>query len=228
MKGRSMLKRKPHENPIYDHMKRDRDYGPRDPYKRRVANEPPEWRYWNKKLSVSLDEAICLTLNFDPKSYYSDDSHSWKYNELSDFAESSISDGSLQFQYKSNENFRAGDWLQWLKRINETAPKEWRPIDLAAERDEEPTVKGGLRYEEAVAAAIIMCDDPSVLVPTTLDDLYQFMIGHKENFPVNCGTNLSVDLESIKRQVRRDAEEYGLDNKNPLKDPRITAKADKM
>ena len=109
-----------------------------------------------------------------------------------------------------------------------TAPKEWRPIDLAAERDEKPTVKGGPRYEEAVAAAIIMCDLPNVSTPTTLDELYQFMVDHKEKFSVNCGPNSSLDLENIKRQVRRDAEEYGLDNKNPLKDPRFTAKADKM
>lgn len=214
--------RKPHENPDWDHLIRVRDYDTRDPKKPRVANEPPEWHYWNRMPNVSLDEAICLTLNFDPRSYLSKDSHSWRYNELRDFAKSSILDGSLQFQNKfTREKFRAVDWLQWLKRIDKTAPKEWRPIDLAAERDEEPTVKGGPRYEEAVAAAIIMCDDPSVPIPPTLDDLYRFMIDHNERFPVNCGTNLSVDIESIERQVRRDAKKHDLDNKNPLKDLRF-------
>lgn len=214
-----MFIRKPHENPISDHMKRDHDYGPRDPYKRRVANEPPEWRYWNKKSNVSLDEAILLTLNFDPRSYYSDDSHSWRYSELSDFAESSILDGSLQFQYKSNENFRAVDWLQWLNMVEYTAPDEWRPFGFNRGDDSSQSANAyearyKSHYDEAVKIAIAMAESNELSAPTCLTQLYYHMEVNMNDCPVNYGSAKKLKMATVQKYVRSGGG-------NPLKDPRF-------
>ncbi len=214
-----MEKRKPHENPIYDHMKRARDYGPRHPYPRPVANEPPEWRYWNKKSNVSLDEAILLTLNFDPRSYYSDDSHSWRYSELSDFAESSILDDSLQFQYKSIENFRAVDWLQWLTMVEYTAPDEWRPF--GSNRGDDSSQSANVyearyksHYDEAVDIAIAMAESEILPTPTTLKQLIGHMDDNRKLCPVNYGSGKSPKTGTVEKNVRSGGG-------HPLKDPRF-------
>ena len=188
-------------------MKRDRDYGPRDPYKRRVSNESPEWRYWNKRTNVSLDEAILLTLNFDPRSYYSYDSNSWRYNELQEFAESSILDGSLQFQYKSNENFRAVDWLQWLNIVEYTAPDEWRPFGSNRARYK-------LHYDEAVKILIAMAESERLKTPTTLKQLFRYMENNPKLCPVNYGSDKLPKTATVQRNVRSGGG-------NPLRDPRF-------
>ena len=215
-----MEKRKPHKHPYTDYMARAQFYGPRNPKNPPVANEPPDWLYWNRKRNVSLDEAICLTLNFDPKSYYSDSSHSWRYSDLQDYAESSILDASLQFQNKfTSKKFRAVDWLQWLKMLKISAPDEWHPVGSNHE-DESSEIANVIdarlkpNYDEAVDIAIAMAESEILPTPTTLKQLFGYMENNPKLCPVNYGSGKKPKIATVEKNVRSGGG-------HPLKDPRF-------
>jgi len=188
-------------------MLRLRHYDPQDPNKPRVRNEPPEWSYWNRVL-VDLDEAICLTLNIDPKSYYSDSSNSRTYNNLYDYANSSISDGSLQYQNKfTGEKFRAVDWLKWLEMMELHAPDEWLPVgsnrgDDSSESANAYEARYKPNYEEAVDIAIAMAESNELSTPTCLAQLYYHMETHMNDCPVNYGSAKKPKMATVEKYVR--------------------------
>ena len=49
-----------------------------------IGNTPVDWRYWNRKPVISQNEAICLTINLDPRKYVKqlDSEKTKRYREL--------------------------------------------------------------------------------------------------------------------------------------------------
>lgn len=183
-----------------------------------VVNKPPEWPYWNRVATVTQHNAICLSLNLDPRSFYSNNPNMQRYREILDIAGSHIANGSLRYLNRSVKTFRVTDWLLWLQRTDIPVPEGWRPIGLGLELDDQRVFNDGPFWTEAVDAALMMRDDPKVQLPRTQQQLYEYMLRNRGDFP-NCCPASVQNFGAIAKRVYRERECESL--KNPLKDPRF-------
>ena len=184
---------------------------------RRPSNTPARYEYWNHVPAVTIDQFTYLIFGCDPGTKLIMKTRQKRADLLLLIhAHEAVDTFPKPIDpWAANPLYAAVELIEWAEPLGYRA-KDWKPINVTAE--------GGPRYEEAVAASIHMVDDLNVPTPTTLDELYEYMINNKERFPINCGPDASLDIESIKRQVRREAKRYDLDNKSPLKDLRFRKK----
>ena len=159
---------------------------------------------------ISLDEAICLTLDGRPNDVFFREAHKRRYLELERLVASHRVAGSLQFL--NNNQIHAIDWLNWLGRVEIEPPKEWQPVGIT------DTV-GGPCWEDAVKIAIEMRDDPDIGKPRTQDQLYEHILKNRDRCP-NCCPPSVRNWDAIKQRVYRERKDELV--KDPLKDPRFS------
>ena len=181
--------------------------------------KPLDWMYWNRMPVLTLQQAICLTLNFDPKPYYSGQLNSLypsSYHELSEIAQAHILDGSLQYLNQSVKNLRVIDWLQWLQTIDIPIPDGWQPTGVTESTEKADSFDSRYKehYEEAVNTAIAMAESLDVSAPTKQKQLYDYMENHSSDCSVNFAGGKQLKITTIERNVRDGGG-------NPLQDPRF-------
>ena len=184
----------------------------------RRLSKAANYDYYNKFPSLDVEQCIMLLIDVEPGTPIRTQVEKDQYDRVIKLA---VSFGRAKqkpfadWHVGSFTNYQIDPtkFIEWARSMGEEPPERWQPIR------EEPIVKGGPRYNEAVLAANKMRDDAEIPTPTKLDDLYQYMIGHADRFPVNCGPNSFLKIENIKRQVHRDGG-------NPLKDPRFLSDSD--
>ena len=191
-----------------------------------IGNTPVDWRYWNRKPVISQNEAICLTINLDPRKYVKqlDSEKTKRYRELYDFAGSYRAAHLLRYLNQKAETYRVVDWLQWLQRIDMSPPIEWQPIGVEQKLTEEAVEKSGPCWVEVGKAIKDMRDDPEIGGPKTLEQLYEYMIirENKNRFP-NCCLKPTELFEwtAVKSRVWRERKDAEQSITNPLKNPRF-------
>ena len=180
-----------------------------------------DWAYWNRMPVLTLNQAVCLTLNAIPGSIgnvrIEGFLHPSPFDKLSAIAQAHILNGSLNYLDHFEKNLRVTDWLQLLQANDISFPDEWRPVGLTFESTENAG-KGKssytAHYEEAVNIAIAMAQSADITTPTRLKQLYLYVQEHPDECPVNCGGEKNKKISTIQRNVRDGGG-------NPLKDSRF-------
>ncbi len=178
-------------------------------------NKAPDYRIWNRRRKLTLEEATYLTVGVDPETDIHDQATRNRYKEIlalaNEWARSDLlpasSDGLYQYVIPAH-------WFRFLETMEESAPPAWKPIQLVSESKQ--NIKGQYRpnFEEAVNIAIAMAKSPNIPTPTTQKQLYGHMKDNPNDCPVNYGAGKTPKIATVEKNVRDGGG-------NPLKDPRF-------
>lgn len=183
-----------------------------------IGMKQVDWSHWNRMPVVSKHEAILLTLDLDPGSYFSGSIYPSRYHELSSLVDSHVANFSLSYHDAAKNTFRSADWHNWLDNVDIDAPKSWRRSDgVDSTETELPETRnssvGRRRREQYIDAAIDMLPTK----PTGQVEVLNFIREARENNQAAYRDINILDDQSILRSIRKAALED--EPSNPLKDP---------